>query len=114
MCQMSQTSVFVIRLLFQISELPASLSLPLKELYVTSTRATLYIAESFHRCYFICKLLKYFWYSVNSLLDQNYELIKMLYLQTATVMLLMATTINLPGFIGVYPHMVTFKYLPVE
>lgn len=62
----------------------------------------------------MCKLLKYFWYSVNLLLDQNYELIKMLYLQTATVMLLMATTINLPGFIGIYPHMVTFKYLPVE
>lgn len=29
-------------------------------------------------------------------------------------MLLMATTINLSGFIGIYPHMVTFKYLPVE
>lgn len=62
----------------------------------------------------MCKLLKYFWYSVNLLLDQNYELIKMLYLQTTTVMLLMATTINLPAFIGIYPHMVTFEYLPVE
>lgn len=29
-------------------------------------------------------------------------------------MLLMATTINLSGFIGIYPHMVTSKYLPVE
>lgn len=62
----------------------------------------------------MCNLLKYFWYSVNLLLAQNYELIKMLYLQTTTVMLLMATTINLPAFIGIYPHMVTFKYLPVE
>lgn len=63
----------------------------------------------------MCKLLKYFWCCVNLLLDQNYELIKMLYLQTTTtVMLLMATTINLPGFIGVYPHMVTFEHVPVE
>lgn len=48
------------------------------------------------------------------MLDQDYELIKMHYLQKARVMLLTATTINLSGFIGIYPHMVTFKYLPVE
>lgn len=29
-------------------------------------------------------------------------------------MLLLATTINLSGFIGIYPHMVTFKYLPAK
>lgn len=62
----------------------------------------------------MCKLLKYFWYSVNLLLDQNYELIKMLYLQTTIVRLLIATTINLPGSISIYPHMETFKYLAVE
>jgi len=62
----------------------------------------------------MCKQLKYFWYSVNLLLDQNYELIKTHYLHTATVMLLMAATINFSGFIGIYPHVVTFKYLPVE
>lgn len=29
-------------------------------------------------------------------------------------MLLMEAAINLSGFIGIYPHMVTSKYLPVE